>query len=239
MSARMYTMKSRLTLEQGKTGYRYNIDSFALADFYNKFSAKRIIDLGAGAGALSIPIAHVNPGIEVFGLEITHEYSHQAKENAKSSKIANYHAITGDILNAVNIFGNEKFDAVASNPPYTKRGAGRLCTDPRKKVARHEIRITLAELLEVSAKLLNKGGSLFISMAHSRRDEFLYLLAQNGFYETRLRKVTPLPDSPPKIFLSEATFKIKTPFHEETPLLLRSPEGGDSQEAKRIAIKYA
>jgi len=106
-------------------------------------------------------------------------------------------------------------------------------------VARHEIKITLAELLEVSAKLLNEGRAFFISMAYNRRDEFLKLLAQNDFHETRLRKIMALPASPPKVFLSEATFKITKPFHEEAPLLLRSPEGGDSQEAKRIATQYA
>ena len=50
-------------------------------------------------------------------------------------------------------------DAIVSNPPYRKKGSGRQNPDPVKAVARHEIRMTLADLVTAAGWLLVEGGS--------------------------------------------------------------------------------
>ena len=46
------------------------------------------------------------------------------------------------------------YDFVVTNPPYMKLEGGRINTDPMKAVSRHEIKLTLEELIESSKRLL-------------------------------------------------------------------------------------
>lgn len=232
-------MTGKLQLEQGETGYRYNRDSFLLADFFRADDLCQVIDLGAGSGAVSIPIAFHNRGLNLTALEIDEKAAKLSEVNATKSGLKNYRVIVGDILDAKSIFKNKCFDAVVSNPPYKKAGSGRLSPDMGKATARNEIKITLKQLVEISSEILCKQGSLSITMAAERRDEYKKILADNDFYEARYLEVLALPGSEPIIFISEASLGSGRPLTILPPLALRSPDGGDSDEYCRITSRYA
>ncbi len=232
-------MRRELILNQDTLGYRYNRDSFLLADFFRPEGVKSLIDIGAGVGVVSILIGRERPELRMIAIEIQEELARQATQNARSSGVENYHVVAGDALQAVNMFGEKSFDSVICNPPYKKAGSGRLSRNSGQAVARHEVMITLKDIVRLSSKLLRPEGSISISMVYDRRREYMDLLHEHDFFETRYREVKPLPDGPVNIFLSEARLDADWGCSVEAPLVLRSNSGQDSDEFKRIVNRYA
>jgi tRNA1Val (adenine37-N6)-methyltransferase len=227
-----------LKLTQGASGYRYNRDSFILADFFDPSGVDLLLDAGSGVGVVSILIGKTHPAMKITALEINPQVATMALANAKENGLARYHAIAGDVMDCANLFAHHKFDAVVANPPYRKAGTGRLNADPVKAVARHELRMTLGGLVKVSASIFREGGSLTLTMIWERRDEYLSALAEHGFYEKRFRQVRSFVDSAPIWFLSEARLNVKMEATETPPLILKTGEGGDSPEFKKILTRF-
>ena len=77
----------------------------------------RVLELGAGSGAIAVSLAKYNPDWYVLATDLSMEALIVAQENAR------YHGVTdrvyflqGDLLNAFS--SRSKFDWVVSNPPY-------------------------------------------------------------------------------------------------------------------------
>jgi len=232
------TERKTLSLSQKETGYRYNRDSFLLADFFNPADIGSLLDLGAGVGVVSILIGMENPHMKITALEINADIARIAAENARNSGLHHYHALAGDMMTAASLFCGVKFGAVVSNPPYRKKGSGRINPDPAKAAARHELKMTMAGLVKASAMILADGGSLSLTMIFERREEYLKELASKGFYESRARLVQSFENSEPILFLSEARFGVRREFAMEPPLVLKSETGGDSPEFNKIIERY-
>ena len=76
--------------------------------------------------------------------------------------------INGDIMKATEYFSSRCFDAIVTNPPYKRRGAGILNDSSRLNIARHEISCTLSDIIEKASYLLKNGGD-FMMVNHTER----------------------------------------------------------------------
>ena len=77
--------------------------------------ATRVLDLGAGSGAVSLAIARERPRAQVIGVDISLAALELARDNAKLQKIDNVEFRESDWFDAVR---GEKFNIVVGNPPY-------------------------------------------------------------------------------------------------------------------------
>jgi release factor glutamine methyltransferase len=75
----------------------------------------RVLDLGAGSGAVSLAIARERPLAQVIGVDISLAALELARANAQLQKIANVEFRESDWFDAVR---GEKFNIVVGNPPY-------------------------------------------------------------------------------------------------------------------------
>jgi release factor glutamine methyltransferase len=75
----------------------------------------RVLDLGAGSGAVSLAIARERPRATVIGVDISLAALEVARLNAKLQKLANAEFRESDWFDAVR---GEKFHIVVGNPPY-------------------------------------------------------------------------------------------------------------------------
>ncbi|MBI4666397.1 MAG: methyltransferase [Nitrospinae bacterium] len=232
-------MRKITRLDQDKAGYRYNRDSFILAGFLQIKGGSSVIDMGAGVGALSILAGLSQPDISIVALELDHKLLSTARKNAESNRIKRFYAVAGDMTQADRLFPGRAFDAVISNPPYRKAGTGRINPDPGKAMARHEIKMTLEGLVKASSAILKNEGALYITMLYERRDEYLALIQAYGFSERRYRLVCSFPLSAPSLFLSEARLSpAPGTVVEEPPMILKSTDGGDSEEFNAIMARF-
>ena len=189
---------SLLVLDQPPGGYRINGDPFSLARFVDLTGVTRFLDVGAGAGALSLVLLTEQSSLAGVALEIDREAAHVACANAIASGVDNrFRMVVGDAMTMKTLFLKTPFDLIVANPPYYRLDASRPSPDPKRDMARREVRMTLAGLINGAATLLPPGGRLALSMIVERREEYRTLLHRHRFVETA-------HETTGRIFLSEA-----------------------------------
>ena len=79
----------------------------------------RVLDLGCGSGAIAISLAREHPTTQVVATDITPEALEVTRQNAELNAVSErLTLLCGDLFEAVP---EERFDAIASNPPYVPR----------------------------------------------------------------------------------------------------------------------
>lgn len=171
--------------------FRYGTDAVALSNFAAKYIKKNdiVLDIGTGTGILPILLSAKTNAQNIIGLEIQKEMAELAgksvKLNEESGALAQNRIkiVNGDIMDAKILFNGRSFDAIVTNPPYKRKGAGILNESSRLNIARHEISCTLADIIEQSAYLLKNGGN-FMMINHTER-------LADAIEEMRKNKIEP------------------------------------------------
>ena len=85
-----------------------------------EFERPRIVDVGAGSGAIAVALACKLPAARIFATEISAAALAVARANAARNGVADrMRFLEGDLLAPV---AGEQFDLVVSNPPYVPEG---------------------------------------------------------------------------------------------------------------------
>ena len=91
--------------------------------------AVAIADLGTGSGAIALALAHERPRARVLATDASAAALAVARANAQALGLANVRFAEGDWCAAL---AGERFDLIASNPPYIAEGDPHLdCGDLR------------------------------------------------------------------------------------------------------------
>jgi release factor glutamine methyltransferase len=75
----------------------------------------RIADLGTGSGAIALALARERPRAHVLATDASNAALHVARDNAQRLDVRNVTFAEGDWCDAL---GRERFELIASNPPY-------------------------------------------------------------------------------------------------------------------------
>ena len=183
----------RLTLHQNLHGYRFALDAFLLADFVASDTAGPVIELGSGCGIVACLLARRFPAASIVGLELQASLAAVAQRNVMCNGLARQVSIVqGDMRCAVSCLEPARFAAVVCNPPYRAVGQGRLNPNAEKAIARHEVAVTLCDVVHAAQRLLMRRGRLTLVYHPSRLTE---LCSRLQAAET---EPPPPPFRPPK-----------------------------------------
>jgi tRNA1(Val) A37 N6-methylase TrmN6 len=154
--------RGEIRLIQKKTGYRFSIDALLLFNFIRMKKGDRVLDLGTGSGILALLLARSHPFSRIMGLELSSELMDLARRNVHLNNCRDQISlIRGDLCLLPSFMKKGTFQVMISNPPFRPLHRGRINPDPQKAMARHEVRVTLPELLEAVAHGLSPGGKWF------------------------------------------------------------------------------
>lgn len=101
-------------------------------------------------------------------------------------------------------------------------------------IARHEMLCTIDDVCRCAKKNLKFGGRLCICNRPERLCDIMTAMRANGIEPKRLRTVHKNPECPPWLILVEGKKGGKPFVQIEKPLYVRSADGGNSAEMKRI-----
>lgn len=87
-------------------------------DFLKNRTDKKVIDLCAGSGAISVVLSKLADA-DVTAVELSEKAFEYLDKNIRSNN-ADINAVKGDILSCYADFDDEKYDLIVSNPPYIK-----------------------------------------------------------------------------------------------------------------------
>lgn len=224
-----------IKLFQSKTGYRFSVDALLLENFISAKRLGRGIELGTGAGVISILLAKRNKDTKIVAVEIQESLAQRAKRNVELNELSErIEVLREDISDLRKIFPANKFDFVFSNPPFRKTKTGLLSIDEERAVARHEIKITLPEIIETASYLLKNGGRFYLIYHPFRLVELIELLHKVNLEPKKMRFVHSRIVEEAKMVLIEAVKGSGQWLKIEPPLYIYEKGNEYTAEMKRI-----
>ena len=214
--------------------FRMGTDSILLAHFASP-RGRNAIDLGCASGIIGVLMLANAPKLHVTGLEIVPEAAELARENMRVNGFAERsRVVCGDIREHRQLFTVGSFDTVVANPPYFPVGHGALSPIEGRASARGETECTLGDICAAAAWLLRTGGSFELVHKPERLSEVFCTMTACGIEPKRLRTVHSRASAAPSLVLIEGRRGGKPGLTVEPPLVLTAPDGGESEEFKRI-----
>lgn len=222
-----------IRLYQRRDGYRFSLDAVLLFSFVGLKRAGRVADLGAGSGIVGLLLAKKYPESRVTLIEIQKGLHELSRKNIRLNGLdSRVEALRADVRELPPGLG--PFDIALSNPPFRKPLSGRLSEGEEKAIARHEMKISLGELVSSAAGILREKGRFFIVYHPLRLSELMHELRAVGLEPKRLRFVHGKAASEGKIVLLEAVRHGRAGLKVEPPLFVYAEDGGYTAEMREI-----
>ncbi len=204
----------------------FGMDAVLLSGFAKAKEGDKVLDLGTGTGIIPILLAAKTMAAHITGLEIQPDSADMASRSVKLNGLEEkIEIITGDIKEAVSLFGAASFDVVTCNPPYMTEHHGLTNPEAPKAIARHELLCTLEDVISQSSRLLRPGGNFYMVHRPFRLADIIVLLRQHRLEPKRMKLVYPFVDKEPNMVLLEANRGGKARMTVEKPLIVYKEPG--------------
>ena len=204
----------------------FGMDAVLLSGFARAKEGDRVLDLGTGTGIIPILMEAKTQAAHFTGLEIQHESADMAARSVSLNHLeGKIEIVTGDIKEAVSLFGAASFDVVTCNPPYMTEHHGLTNPEAPKAIARHELLCTLEDVISQAARLLKPGGNFYMVHRPFRLVDIITLLRTYGVEPKRMKMVYPFVDKEPNMVLIEANRGGRPRLSVEKPLIVYKEPG--------------
>lgn len=192
-------------LLQRKKGHKLTPDTLLLADFILPLKNEdTVIDIGSGSGVIPLILAHKSSACRMTAVEIDADSAGLLQRNIANNGLSDrIDANNCDYRALPTIYKEGSFSVVVSNPPYVKKGEGRVSPHNSRAVARAELAGSLGELLYVSRYLAGSRGRICYVFPYVRYEEMIEGSASAGLRVRRLCFIHTRKNEGPKIFLIE------------------------------------
>lgn len=226
-------LKKGLKIIQRNDYFNFSLDSLLISEFIkiNKQS-KKILDLGTGNAAIPLFLS-LKTTAQIYGLEIQKvSYDLAIKNIALNHLEEQIQILHGDMKNWQEFFPRNSFDIVVSNPPFFEfHGNRELLNDlDQLTLARHEISITLEELIQVTSNLVKEHGYFYLVHRADRLVDILELCRKYKLEPKRLQFCHTKREKNAKILLLEAVKLGKSSLQILPPLFANKEDGSYSEE---------
>lgn len=227
---------NNLKIIQNKDGFCFGIDAILLSDFAKEISADaKVLDLGTGTGILGILLCGKTKLSKIYGIDIQKAVCDMASRSIKLNNLENrFEIVNKNIKDLRDVFEENTFDAIVSNPPYKKDNSGLKNESETKLISRHEITASLEDFISISSKLLKNNSSLYMVHRPERLSDLFYLLRKYNLEPKKLRLVHSYNNSKPKLILVKATKNAKSFLNIEEPLTIYNKDGSYTDEILKI-----
>ncbi|WP_339000813.1 tRNA1(Val) (adenine(37)-N6)-methyltransferase [Fusobacterium animalis] len=163
-------------------GYKYGEDTILLFKLFqaslNKKNIK-LLDIGTGNGILPILLSDNEFLNELVGIDIQKENIDRANKALELNKIEKN--ILFECMDIREYRKSNYFDVIISNPPYMDDNGKKINENEHKAISRHEIKLSLNELISNAKRLLKPIGLLYFVHRTHRLVEIIKTLDKNNF----------------------------------------------------------
>lgn len=226
-----------LKIYQNDEWFCFSLDSIILANFPKiKYRTNKIAELGTGNAIVPLILSRrTNSSIDA--IEIQDDLAILAKKNIEYNNLGNQvNIINADMKAFVsNPINYDKYDLVLSNPPYFKSvPTSDINCNIHKAIARHEIKITISDIMDGAWRILKEGGIFAMVSRTDRFMEILQLFHDFRFEVKYIRFVHDSVDKSPALFYVEASKLGKSGMIIDKPFILKDALGNYTDEYERL-----
>ena len=225
-----------IKIVQNKNYFNFSLDSILLPNFVNLTEGTKIIlDLCTGNAPIPLVLS-TKTKAKIIGVEIQKEIYELALESIKINKLdSQIQILNNDVKNIQNLYETDSFDIITCNPPYFKNNEGSILNDNYiKSVARHELEISIEDIIKISRKLLKNGGSLCIVHRTDRFSEVLDLMKKNNIEPKRVRFIYPKTNKESNLFLIDGKKNGNVGLKILPPLYIHNEDGSYTDEVLKM-----
>ena len=212
-------------------GHRFGTDAFLLADFSGARHKDLVCDLCTGSGIVALLLYQNFKPSAIDAVEIQDEAHELLKMSLERSGIKAIRPILQDLK---NYRAEKPLDLITCNPPYKLDGTGIKNETEAATIARHELLCTIEDVCACAKRNLRYGGRLCICNRPERLCDIMTAMRQNGIEPKRVRFAAKTPEDAPWLVLVEGRRGGKPFLQVEKNLYTQAPDGGFSDEMKRI-----
>ena len=191
----------KFSIIQTKSAMKVGTDGVLLGSWVNCQKAKKILDIGAGTGLISLMLAQRNKECNITAIEIDKDTSEEAKININNSKWRDRISIINISLN--NFATSEKFDFIVSNPPYFPANYSKS----KRAISRHTNLLSFQDLIKSTVNLLSSKGVFSVILPKISESTFCKIAHDNKLFLVRICQVKGLKTSNIKRVLLEFSFE--------------------------------
>ena len=220
-----------LKIVQNKNYFNFSLDSVLLPSFVEITpNTKKILDLCTGNAPIPL-ILSTKTDASIIGVELQKEIYDLALESVKINKINNIQLINKDVKEIINDFETDFFDIITCNPPYFKNTEKSIKNDEKiKSIARHEIYVTIEDIIKISRKLLKNNGSLCLVHRTERLFEIIDLMKKNNIEPKRIQFIYPKERKNSNLVLIDGRKNGKPGVKLLYPLFVHNEDGSYTNE---------
>lgn len=227
------TLPNGLRLLQDDAFFKLGQDSVLLSAFAHPRRFARVLDLGAGTGALTLLCWRED--LRMTGLELQSGAAALFARSVADNQLSNVEVVTGDLRQVRTLFAHGSMDYVLCNPPYFKRSAGKVSPLDAHALARADGEATIEDIAVAASYVLGSGGKCAMVFRPERLLTLMTALQRVRLTPKRLRFVHQTAEKPPSAVLVESR-KGSNPdgLTVEPPLLVQDSTGTLTEEYKAI-----
>jgi tRNA1Val (adenine37-N6)-methyltransferase len=227
----------RMTVKQPRAGYRYSIDAVILAGHVRPRPEDRIVDLGTGCGIIPLILGFRYPGIRLSGVEIQAELADVARANVAANHLEErIDILPVDMRTLTCSSFSGPVDVVLSNPPFYRMSAGRINPENQRAIARHELKVTLEDVLKAAERVLRTAGK-FVCIYGSDRLVDLFAGMRTCHIEPKFMRLIHSKagaDADARLVLVEGVKRGNSGLIAGPPLFIYREDGGYTDEIQRM-----
>ena len=174
-----------LKIYQNEDYFKFSLDSILLAEFVKFHRFNTVLDLCTGNAPIPLILSQRDTTLKMTGIEIQKDIYQLATKSIQINSLT-------ERINIINADAKDydspyKYDIVTCNPPYFKVSKSTLKNENEiKRTARHEVSITLEDVIKTAKKNLKENGTFYL--VH-RVDRFLETLELLKKYKLKPRDI--------------------------------------------------
>lgn len=197
------------------------------------FSPNRILDIGAGTGLLSLMTAQVYGGI-IDAVEIEDDAFYQLQENIARSPWADKISCHHMDINKFAVPAGDEYDFIICNPPFF--GGQLQSADPKTNQARHQISLTIKDLIGIAARALTRYGKISILLPPLETAKLAAICEEKSLFQSARLAISNTEKKEPKAIV---TILTKEPSKFKTAkLIVKNSNGVYSSDFQSLLKAY-
>lgn len=229
-----------LKIIQNEDGFCFGIDSVLLSDFAKNLKKDaKVLDLGTGTGIISILLCKKSKLHKVIGVEIQEDVYDMAKRSVKLNSLEDkMEVINKNILELKEIYDNNSFDVIVTNPPYKKKNTGVENQNEKKLISRHEVKASLEDFIRISKELLKDKGEFYMVHRPDRLVDIIELMRKYKIEPKELKFVYPNANKSANLILIKGIKNARPFLKIEENIYIYDDNGNYSKQIMDIYNKY-
>ncbi|MDR3214992.1 MAG: tRNA1(Val) (adenine(37)-N6)-methyltransferase [Bacilli bacterium] len=227
----------KLKIIQRRDMFNFSLDTVLVTHFAAITKrTNKIVDFGTNNAAIPLILSTLTDK-PIIGVEIQKEAIELAQKNIINNNLEKQVSIIHDDINNFVLHFNEKVGLVICNPPFFKiQENSNVNENEYLKIARHEIKINLEQIIINAAKILDNKGKFVLIHRPDRLIEIITLMKKYRLEPKRLRLIYPKINSEANMILIEGSLQGNKGLIIEAPLIAHNEDGSYSDEVKMMFL---